>query len=243
MIAQIQQRIDNAIMAIADKKEKRSYLGASSLGKECDRELWYSFHINKGIDNPRVHRVMDYGHFSESYIVAMLRAAGYVVYDVDDDGKQYGFKDGIVAGNSDGVIMLNNEPYLFEAKSANDKRFKEMERLGVEKSNYVYYVQMQIYMKYLELENALYFAINKNDGSIYMEIVKYSPMIANHAVLRGKEVISKEENEVERKYKSKAFFKCKYCSYQGECWNGESSNTPEEVLSSFTLSKDFLLRE
>lgn len=243
MIAQIQQRIDDAIMAIAKTKPQRLYLGASSLGRECDRELWYSFHINKPIDNPRVHRIMDYGHFSESYIVSMLRHAGYIIYEHDDDGKQFGFVDGVVAGNSDGVIILDDIPYLFEAKSANDKRFKEMENLGVEKSNYVYYIQMQIYMHYLDLENALYFAINKNDGSIYMEIVKYSKMIAINAVNRGKEVISKEEDEVERKYKSKAFFKCKYCSYRQECWGKESPDAPEEVLSTFKLGKDFLLRE
>jgi hypothetical protein len=243
MIAQIQQRIDSAIMAIANTKPQRSYLGASSIGTECDRKIWYSYHSPKRIQDPRVHRIMDFGHFSESYIVSMLKHAGYEMYVDDENGDQFGFEDEEVAGNSDGVIIIDGEPHLFEAKSANDKRFNEMVKSGVAISDPTYYIQMQVYMKYLELDKALFFVINKNDGRLHMEIVNYEKIKADYAVNRGKEIIRGTEEEAQRKYKSPAFFKCKFCDHKEECWSGhdESSKPSEEVLNTFKLGGNFFV--
>jgi hypothetical protein len=243
VVAQIQQRIDSTIMAIADTKPRRSYLGASSIGEECDRKLWYSYHVGSKITDPRIHRIMDFGHFSESYIVSMLKHAGYEMFIEDQDGKQFGFEDEEVAGNSDGVIIIDDLPYLFEAKSANDKRFTEMVKVGVEKSDPTYFVQMQVYMKYLDLPNALYFAINKNNGAIHMEIIRYEKIKADYAVNRGKEVIRGTEEEAQRKYKTSAFFKCKWCDYRSKCWGTQSPEPTEESPDTFKLGGNFLVRK
>jgi hypothetical protein len=241
--AQIQQRIDSAIMAIAETKPRRNYLGASSIGEECDRKLWYSYHVGSKIMDPRVHRIMDFGHFSESYIVAMLKAAGYEMFIEDENGKQFGFDDEEVAGNSDGVIIIDGVPHLFEAKSANDKRFNEMVKVGVEKSDPTYFVQMQVYMKYLELTQALFFVINKNNGAIHMEIIKYEKIKADYAVNRGKEIIRSEEEEANRKYSSAAFFKCKWCDYRSKCWGSQPPEPTEKGADPIKLGGNFLVRK
>ena len=241
MINEIKQRIDAKIMEIANAKPSRNYLGASSIGEECDRKIWYGYHDRKKIQDPRVHRIMDVGHWMESYALAMLKVSDYEVFH-EENGSQFGFTDEEVAGNADGVITLDGNPCLLEIKSANDKRFQEMVRDGVERSNPVYFTQMQVYMHYLELDQALYFVVNKNNCDIHMEIVKYEKIKATYAVNRGKEIIREEDVEqVARSYKSKAFFKCKYCDYRSICWKSESPDTPEEVLGSFKLGKDFLL--
>lgn len=238
--ALIQQRIDETIMAIASKKASRDYLGASSIGEQCDRKLWYDFHQRKPIDDPRVHRIMDVGHWVESYALAMLKCAGYELY-YEENGDQFGFVDEELAGHADGVIMLDGVPHLLEIKSANEKRFLEMVRDGVEKSNPIYFTQMQIYMHYLELEYALYFVVNKNDCRIHMEIVKYEKIKAVYAINRGKEIIRGKEEDQQRKYASKAFFKCKFCNHRQECWSSESSEPPKEMLDSFKLGGNILL--
>jgi len=239
VIDQIKSRIDEAIMAIANTKPQRTYLGASSIGEECDRKIWYAFHTPIRISDPRVHRIMDYGHFSESYVLSMLKHSGFTVYQ--DESDQFGFTDEEVAGHCDGVIMLNDEPYLLEIKSANDKRFAEMKKDGVQKSNPTYFIQMQVYMKYMELSQALYFVINKNTCEIHMEIIKYEAIKADYAVSRGKEIIRGEKEAAQRKYKSSAFFKCKFCDHREKCWDDGAPKPPEEVLSSFKLGGDFLL--
>ncbi len=239
MIAQIKQQIDDAIMAIANQKEHRNYLGASSIGEECDRKLWYSFHKPKRIDDPRVHRIMDFGHFSESYVISLLKHAGYDLF-TDDGSGQYGFEDEELRGHVDGVIMIDDIPYLLEIKSANSKRFAEMVKDGVEKSNPIYYTQMQVYLKYMELSHALYVAINKDNCELHIEVVKYEKIKADYAVNRGKEIVRKE-TEPERKYQSKAFYRCKFCNYKDECWGQEPPGSSEEGIAPIKLGENFLL--
>jgi hypothetical protein len=244
MTALIHKNIDKAIMAIASNKTPREYLGASSIGAECDRQLWYSFHREKPLLDPRIYRIFDQGHLMESYCISMLKHAGYEVFH-DDGGEQFGFKDEEVAGHIDAVIIIDNEPHLLEIKTANDKRFAEMKKFGVEKSDPVYFIQMQVYMKYMDLKKALFFVINKNTSEIYMEIVGYESIKATYYVNRGKEIIRGKEEEAERKYKSKAFFRCKFCDYKEECWAGygEPSGLDEESVASFKLGENLLLRK
>ena len=242
MINEIKFRIDKKIMEDESLKTPREYLGASSIGEECDRKIWYSYHQKIPIQDPRVHRIMRVGHWVETYALELLKGAGYEVFH-DNEGSQFGFKDDEVAGSSDGVIVLDGQPHLLEIKSANEKRFNEMVKDGVERSNPIYYTQMQVYMHYLELDNALYFVVNKNNCDIHMEIVKYERIKAIYAVNRGKEIIRGKEEEAQRKYASKAFFKCRYCDYRQICWNTESSEPPKEMSSIFTLGENFLLRK
>jgi len=122
--------IDNAIEEKVKKKESRDYMGASGLGMECSRQLWYSFHEPKPILDPRVNRIFDLGNMLEDYVIRLLRDAGVTILTHQDDGKQFGFVDGDIAGHIDGVITAglpeSTKPHLFECKSANDKNFKKL---------------------------------------------------------------------------------------------------------------------
>jgi CRISPR/Cas system-associated exonuclease Cas4 (RecB family) len=232
-IALIQQRIDSAIMAIANSKAPRRYLGCSSIGEECDRKIWYSFHEPIRVMDPRIHRIFDLGHLLESYCISMLKHAGYEVYH-DDGSGQYGFIDEEVAGHIDAVINIDGLAYLLEIKTANDKRFAEMVKNGVAISDPVYYVQMQTYMKYMELDQAIFMAINKNTSALHMEIVKYEKIKADYAINRGKEIVRGAKEEAQRKYSSKAFYKCKFCNYKDVCWGGPPE--PTEEMPALTIN-------
>lgn len=240
MIAQIQQRIDDAIMAIVNSKTPRNYLGCSSIGEECDRKVWYSFHEPMKIEDPRVHRIFDLGHLLESYCISMLKHAGYEVFH-DDGSGQYGFTDEEVAGHIDAVLMIDDTPYLLEIKSANDKRFAEMVKDGVAISDPVYYTQMQTYMRYMNLDHALFMAINKNTSALHMEVVKYEKIKADYAINRGKEIIRGEKEEAQRKYSSSAFYKCKFCNYRSKCWGEKPPEPAEKGAPPIKLGKSFLL--
>lgn len=215
------QTIDNYLSEQIRKKTNRDYLGGSIIGKECDRQLWYEYHQPSQNDNPRVERIFHLGHLLESYVISLLKHSGFTVYHESEEN-QFGFKDGKIAGNIDGVIIVNDEPYLLEIKSASDKRFAEMVKVGVEQSDPVYYTQMQVYMKYMELNKALFVAINKNDCSLHIEEVGYNSIHADAKINRGKEIVEMK-NEPERKYKTKAFYRCKICSYKEKCWDGSDN--------------------
>ena len=49
------------------------------------------------------------------------------------------------------------------------------------------------------------------------KITVYNKMEADYFINRGKE-IARMNNEPDRKYKTKAFFKCTMCQYREICW-------------------------
>ena len=211
-------KIDQYLFETLRERASRKYLGASIIGKECDRQLWYEYHQPINNMNPRVERIFHLGHLIESYIITLLKYSGYKVYH-DENNAQYGFADEEVGGHIDGVIIIDNVPHLLEIKSANDSRFKDMVKLGIKISDPVYYAQVQVYMKYMELEKACFVVLNKNTSDIHSEIIEYDPIEANYLVSRGKEIIRRKDLP-DRKYSTKAFYKCSFCNYKEKCWDG-----------------------
>jgi hypothetical protein len=217
-----QRLIDVALENKAREQDSRTYLGASQLGEECSRKMWYGFHTPKPITDPRVNRIFRLGNAIEDEIVELLRMAGLTVYTEDENGNQFGFTDGKVAGHIDGVVVglpESTKPHLFEAKSANSKKWKEFVKNGY-KSNRQYWVQIQVYMYKMGLENALVVVYNKDTSELYIERIKLSKRDAELYISKGK-AIADMDSEPPRQYSKSTFFKCKWCDYNEECWKGE----------------------
>ena len=223
--------IDHAITEKAIAKPSRNYMGGSMIGEPCDRKLWYSYKMPEKIIDPRILRIMDLGNMIESMVIGYLKEAGLEVYDADENGKQFSFEDGILAGNIDGVVTglkESSKPHLFECKSAKDSRFKEFVKKGIKEVEPKYWAQIQTYMKYMNLERCLYVIYNKDTSEMHIERFEYNAMEADYYVNRAKEIAIKEESETERKYKGPAWRECKWCSYRQRCWNTQPPEPSEE---------------
>ncbi len=216
----IKQRIDEALL---EKREgPRTYLGASQLGTECDRQLWMSFFHPKPVENPTTLRKFMVGHRLEPMMVELLKKAGFNVHDVDENGDQFGFEDGKIAGHCDGFIEIDGEWYLLEFKTSNSFYFKQFKKEGFENNN-KYRVQVHIYMHKFKLNKCLAFVLNKDDQEIYLEIINYDEKIAKYYLKRGYEILE-SETIPDRKYSTKMNFNCKFCNYYKECWNENSGS-------------------
>lgn len=213
--------IDKSIMENASSQNKRDYMGASGLGEPCDRKLWYSYKQPKSVDDPRIHRIFHLGHNLEDVMVKYMRDAGLVLHTHDEDGNQFGFEDGIIAGHIDGVIELPTGPMLVEFKTFNTKRFEEFRKKGVQQSDPKYFTQVQVYMGKMDLDQCMFIGIDKNDCEIHIEYIHHDPFEENWAVNRGKE-IGNRDTEPDRKYGHKSHFSCKQCSWKSDCWKDDS---------------------
>lgn len=219
------EAIDAAIAANA-KEDFRNHLGASVIGKSCARELWYIFHwAHKTTHEPRMHRLFDRGNREEIRFVTWLRNAGIHVQDKDPvTGKQFRIEahDGHFGGSLDS--RLQNvpdwpDPDMWmpgEFKTHNDKSYKRLVKEGVAGAKWEHFVQMQIYMHFTESPCALYLAINKNDDSIYAELVQYNPQIASEYIHRaGKVIVAKEPPP--RINESPGWYQCAFCDMRPVC--------------------------
>jgi hypothetical protein len=132
-----------------------------------------------------------------------------------------------VSGSVDGVVSnvptKGKKRAVLEIKTHSAKSFRDLERHGLQKSKPEHYVQMQTYMLGLELDRGLYFAINKDDDSIFTEWVHFDKEVATKAVERGKWV-ALSDRIPEPVSTDPEWYQCKMCSAHSFCHSTKLTN-------------------
>jgi hypothetical protein len=117
-----------------DEDSFRSHLGASILGQECGRSIWYDWRwATKSKFSGAMLRLFNRGHLEEGRFIALLLTMGCEVYQQDSNGKQFRIShaDGHMGGSGDGVVIGIPEvqpgmPVLGEFKTHNEKSFVKL---------------------------------------------------------------------------------------------------------------------
>lgn len=210
-----------------DGKGFRSHLGASLLGRDCARQIWYSWRWAKEAQHEaRILRLFNRGHLEEARFVAMLLSIGVTVWQFDDKGNQFrvsGYKKHYGGGLDcvlQGIPELPGIAILGEFKTHNDKSFAKLLSTGVEDSKPEHYVQMNLYMGHYNLPYALYLAVNKNDDTIYGEIIPFHKNTFDRYTQRGVMIIDSDEAPP-RISESAAWYKCRFCDHKDICHSTE----------------------
>jgi hypothetical protein len=207
-----------------DNGSFRSHLGASLIGEECARKIWYGFHwfVKPKFDG-RMLRLFNRGHLEEARFIAMLLAAKVTIYQQDENGKQFRISDcdEHFGGSGDGVAiglpdLPNNEPCLLEFKTHNDKSFKALIKSGVDIAKPQHYAQMQVYMRKMGLRYGLYGAVNKNDDSLHLEIIALDIETADLYLNKAKAIIWMR-TPPRRISESPGWLACSWCDYKPQC--------------------------
>lgn len=206
----------------------RRHLGWSVLGRQCPRQVWYSFRWAKMIlHTGRMLRLWQRGHDEEPRIVKWLRDIGAVVSDVHPEtGEQFrrarfanhfgGATDGVVSN----LERFGAQGYgLLECKTHNASSFKAVKGKGVVTSKPEHFVQMQGYMYDHGLPWALYVAVNKNDDEVYCEFVSARTEVAERYLDRAKEIIGSRAAPP-RISEDPSWMVCKFCDYREICHKG-----------------------
>lgn len=190
----VESRIDNYHQQKnLNAKPSRFHMGISGLGNEDEAALWLGFRwaFQRNFEG-RLLRLFRRGHLEEETVVADLIGAGMDVRDYGDNQRWINFGSH-VSGSCDGVIMsgvpqAEKTPHLLEIKTISKKRFEQLQKDGLEKSNFVYWVQVHCYMRGTGLERCLFIAVCKDDDRIYTERVKYDAKLAKHYIERGQRI-------------------------------------------------------
>lgn len=202
----------------------RSHMGASLIGAECARAIWYGFHWTiKPKFQGRLLRLFNRGHLEEARFIALLLMIGCEVYQQDANGKQFRISDagGHLGGSGDGVViglpeLPQGQPAVIECKTHSDKSFKALQVNGVKEAKFQHYVQMNLYMYKMGIPVALYMAVNKNDDDLYLEIVYLDIKVAEAYLNRGIELVFMP-TPPKKLNSSPGFYKCKWCDQRPVC--------------------------
>ncbi len=205
-------------------EKARHYLGASIIGRECSRALWYGFRwAAKDTFNGRLLRLFQTGHLAEPRFVADLRAIGATVYEVDPKtGNQFNYSalGGHMRGNMDGMAkdipMGGNRWHVCEFKTHNTKSFAKLEKDGVKKAKPEHWIQMNTYMGWSGIDRALYLAVDKDSDTLYSERLSFDPVEFERTMAKAESIIFAGEPPAKISDDPK-FYLCSWCPFNGVC--------------------------
>ena len=225
---QHQPTVDKIYKYYVDKniEWRRPHLGASQIGDDCLRKLWYSFrHCSSPNFIGRMHRLFNTGKIEEERIINDLRNIGVCVYDRDpSDGKQISYKEEgcpHYSGSVDGIAQGFEESkswHVLEIKSSSSKLFAQIKKHGCEKSKPLHYSQIQAYCRWAGLDRAFYFVVNKDTDEIYSERIYLDKNYAEGLANKAKRVVYSDA-PLEKLGDSESSFCCKFCDHSDLCWN------------------------
>jgi hypothetical protein len=218
-------RIYRAIGA-AEPDERRPHLGASLIGHECLRYLWYVFRWCESREvSGRLLRLFRRGRLEEEQLSADLARAGIEIVAHDEHGRQYSFSDigGHAGGSMDGAALgLIEAPktwHVLEYKTHSSRSFAQLARDGVEKTKPEHHAQMMLYMHWSGMKRAYYLAVNKDTDDLYGERIHYDAVRAGALVERARQVIA-ASRPLPRLSEKPEYYACKMCRARSVCHEG-----------------------
>lgn len=205
--------------------EWREHLGASVIGHECQRALWYGFRWATSTQyNGRMLRLFDTGHRQEGRMIKDLRDVGVTVLDIDPaTGKQWRVSDysGHFGGSMDALIVsgLKEAPkteHVAEFKTHNSKSFEKLKKKGVKEAKPEHYAQMQIYMGMKGIGRAFYLAVCKDTDELHSERIQFNRDAFDVLKTKAKYVINSARplTPIDDK---RACLTCTYCNHIKVC--------------------------
>lgn len=209
---------------------RRPHLGASVIGHECLRHLWYSFRwAKRPAFSGRMLRLFETGHREEVRMIRDLRNSGMTVSTGPSEDEQWRFTEsektgGHFSGALDGAVIglpeASDTWHVLECKTHNAKSFEKLQKDGVEKTKPIHYAQMQVGMLLSGMDRALYLAKNKDTDAYDTERVSLDKLYAKGLVVKASEIVSSPEAPpgISR---DPSWFACKFCDHHPLCFEGE----------------------
>ena len=202
----------------------RPHLGASLIGKDCERALWYDFRwTTRSRYAGRVLRLFETGQLEEARLVRNLRRTGATVLEVDPQtGRQWRVEavGGHFGGSMDAVVInLLEAPktwHVLEFKTHAAKSFADLVAKKVRESKPQHFAQMQVYMHLAGLTRAMYLAVNKDDDDLYVERVEADPAFAEKLLEKARRVIFAALPGA-RISEDPTWYQCRWCDHAGVC--------------------------
>ena len=195
--------------------EPRDYIGASSIGHECLRKIWYEFKGYKGETLPtKTRRIFDTGKILELLVVGWLQDSGL---NISRSNKKYHAKNmEYFQGHFDGIIIINDIESILEIKTAKDASFSIFVNKGIMSWNNQYYSQIQAYMGMSNINSAYILVLNKDNSCLSDELISFDKFFYKQLQDKAK-IIYESKIEPPRISGSPLWWKCKLCKFNNIC--------------------------
>jgi CRISPR/Cas system-associated exonuclease Cas4 (RecB family) len=190
-------------------------LELGAMGHECDRNLWYRF--RNAVVSTTNHLQARSHHHSvnvRDMVFHFLRSAGMTI----SIAKQtFSIINDHFSGYSHGAVIVDGDELpVFIHVSGTGAKFNEISGGGVERARPDQHAQMCVLLAELGRARGLYIAYNKNDDSMYLEVVPEDSEVARKVEHRAKSIIYATQPPP-RINESPAWYVCKSCPANAIC--------------------------
>lgn len=227
------EAVDRAIEAAENTQPARPYLGMSSIGRACRRELWFSFRwcSPSSFDAKTLKRFQD-GHLGEDLQAKRLRMVeGITLHTIDPrTGRQFGFSDigGHFRGHMDGAILgLLQAPktwHVWEHKQVDDDKQAKLakakqelgEKAALQAWDEVYYAQGVLYMHYSGMDRHYLTCASAGGRHTISVRTEAAPQVARSLIEKARAIITAPE-PLERLSERPDWYQCKWCQHHSIC--------------------------
>ena len=212
-------------------EHERAYLGASEIGHDCERKLWYSFRLTPTDPIPAKGRAaIEDGHAGELVIVERLqRVPGLELHAAQGNGDQfkvvacYGHLQGHLDGAVTGLVQAPKTWHVFEAKVCNEKKFNKLKKLAAkdEKSalqewDSVYYAQAQVYMHLTEMTRHYLVCATPGVRDWFAVRTDYDKNAAEVLIKKAQRIID-ADTAPPRVRDDPEYYQCNWCDFKKYC--------------------------
>lgn len=211
----IKKIIEETIKNKISESETRDYIGASLIGNDCERKIWYEYQGHEGIPiSETLWLIFETGRQIEKMIVCLMKDSNMNIAEnvpVNDSDIPW-FK-----GHIDVVYQdESGKKHIVEIKSAKDSSFNLFKKNGLKKWNPQYFSQVQSYMGMYKIFSAVIFVLNKDNSLLAEEWIEFDAY--HYDVLRQKAMRIREASEPpSRISNSPVWFQCKMCKFREIC--------------------------
>ncbi|GAB4119044.1 MAG: hypothetical protein Kow00104_01200 [Rhodothalassiaceae bacterium] len=208
----------------------RPHLGASEIGRDCRRALWYGFRWAARAAFPgRILRLFETGQREEERLIRNLRRIGATVLDLDPEtGRQWRVSalGNHFGGSLDAVALgIPEAPktwHVVEFKTHSARSFAALRKDGVRTAKPDHFAQMQIYMHLAGLIRALYMAVCKDTDDLFTERVRAEGDVAEGLIAKAESIIGAARPPA-RISDDPAWFQCRLCRFHALCHEGAAA--------------------
>jgi hypothetical protein len=203
----------------------RQYLGASSIGSACARQIQFDWQCDP-IHEGRLQDTFARGHLFEEMVRGHMIRAGFEFAPAEHlafatfGGTFRGHADGILTG---GPAWLGlSFPAIWEHKCLGDRGWRNLDRDGLDAAYPHYVAQILMYMRYLGLTEhpAILTATNANTCERLHVLVPFDPVAARMWIDRAAMIIdaTRAGELLPRLAKTPTNPICCRCSHAERCW-------------------------
>lgn len=230
-LAKLIQNDINEFCATHYESGHRKHLGASELGIECHRKLYYKFRwVKKEVFDGRKLRLFNVGHMAEPRFITYLRGIGFEVRELDENGKQFRISGahGHYGGSLDGMCRAPAKYQISEdvvlslefKTNGTGTAYNKVSEVDLYKAKPTHWAQMCQYGYKTGLKYGIYLIENKNDSDITIKVIELDWNLGAQLEHKAEQIIFSKEPP-NRISDNPAYYECKGCHFTDICHGSE----------------------